>query len=95
MSTPSSPKRFIAGAVCPQCAEMDKLVMFRDAEQQSVRECVRCGYRDVMTEQGPQVLEPSTRVNSPRPGEPTLAHEEPVQLLTIRDSSPPKNTKPH
>ena len=25
-----TPKRFIAGAVCPRCAEMDKLTMYTD-----------------------------------------------------------------
>ena len=34
-----------AGAVCPKCGEMDKLVMFRD-ENQTRRECVNCGYQD-------------------------------------------------
>ena len=37
------PRRFIAGAVCPRCGEMDKLVVDSDAD---TRECVRCGYGD-------------------------------------------------
>ena len=36
-------KRFIAGAKCPQCGEMDTLMLFwRDNVEQV--ECVRCGY---------------------------------------------------
>ncbi len=36
-------KRFIAGAVCPTCSEMDTLMLFwRDNVEQV--ECVRCGY---------------------------------------------------
>ena len=38
-------KRFIAGAVCPKCAAMDRLVVFEDTSG-SVRECVECGYTD-------------------------------------------------
>lgn len=81
-------KRFIAGAVCPRCAEMDKLVMYQDDKQQQVRECVRCGYSDVMTDQGPQSMadeEITTRVNQPRPGEPGLAHEDEIQVLNVID----------
>jgi len=81
-------KRFIAGAVCPRCAELDKLTMHLDEQQQQVRECVRCGYQDVMTEQGPRQMQKDeliTRVNQPRLGEQTLAHEDEVQLVTIID----------
>lgn len=89
-------KRFIAGAVCPRCAEMDKLVMYLDDENNQARECVRCGYQDVMTDNGPeqrgtrQALSPNpeveelaTRVNKPRPGEQSLAHEDEVQVINI------------
>lgn len=81
-------KRFIAGAVCPRCAEMDKLQMYENEQQQQVRECVRCGYQDVMTDQGPKQLsseELSTRVNQPRPGEQPLAHEDEIQVVNILD----------
>jgi len=40
-------RRFIAGAVCPRCARMDKIVVNLDTDQ---RECVACGY----SEQRPQ-----------------------------------------
>jgi len=59
-----SPKRFIAGAVCPRCAEMDKIMMFTDDNDKQVRECVACGFTDAMTEE-PDAgsLELETRVN--------------------------------
>jgi len=44
-------KRFIAGAVCPKCSEMDKIVMYKDESGKENRECVACGYNDVMTEE--------------------------------------------
>ncbi len=34
-------RRFIAGAVCPRCSEMDKIVVDLDNDS---RECVACGY---------------------------------------------------
>lgn len=38
-------RRFIAGAVCPQCQQVDKIFL---AEEDGVeyRQCVRCGFRD-------------------------------------------------
>ena len=36
-------RRFIAGAVCPRCGEMDKIVVDMDSEQ---RECVACGFSE-------------------------------------------------
>lgn len=42
---PSTPprRRFIAGAVCPRCALMDKIVVDLDTDQ---RECVACGFAE-------------------------------------------------
>lgn len=54
-------KRFIAGAVCPKCSELDKLVMFKEEEKQ-YRECVSCGFRDEMLINGVG-RELETRVN--------------------------------
>lgn len=89
-------KRFIAGAVCPRCAEMDKLMMYADEDNQQVRECVRCGYKDVMTDAGPkQFDEIKTRVNQPAPGAPTLAHEDEVQLVKIIDPNPGSKCRDH
>lgn len=76
-------KRFVAGAVCPRCSELDKLQMYLDDKGQQVRECVRCGYSDAMTDDGPEELE--TRVNQPRAGEEALAHEDELQFINIMD----------
>ena len=57
----STVKRFIAGAVCPRCAAMDRVVMYED-EGQQVRECIDCGFRDVMASE-PETQELETRVN--------------------------------
>jgi hypothetical protein len=58
---PDSPRRFVAGAKCPQCQAVDKVVMYRQ-EGVQYRECVSCGYRDNMVfEQTFREIE--TRVN--------------------------------
>lgn len=60
----ASKKRFIAGAVCPRCAEMDRIVMFTDDSDRQVRECVACGFTDALAEEtGSSVAELATRVN--------------------------------
>ena len=53
-------RRFIAGAVCPRCGLMDKLVVDTRHER---RECVSCGYRDQRPTE--VVTELRTRVNRP------------------------------
>ena len=57
----SSPKRFIPGAVCPKCAEMDRLVSYTN-EQGTFKECVACGFLEKQIVQvAPSELD--TRVN--------------------------------
>ncbi|MCL6268494.1 YheV family putative metal-binding protein [Sansalvadorimonas sp. 2012CJ34-2] len=58
-------KRFIAGAVCPKCAAVDRLVMFEE-DGETIRECVECGFTDIQRNQevGQDNLEElKTRVN--------------------------------
>ena len=57
-------RRFIAGAVCPRCARMDKIVVDLDTDQ---RECVACGFNESRPgQEGPgPVTELSTRVSRP------------------------------
>jgi uncharacterized metal-binding protein (TIGR02443 family) len=74
-------KRFIAGAVCPSCSQMDKLVMYLQDEVQ-IRECVRCGYSDQQDENG-NISEIKTRVNQPRAGEKSVPGNEDVQVLSL------------
>lgn len=39
----SRPPRFIAGAVCPRCSAMDRIVVSPDGE---TRSCIDCGFTD-------------------------------------------------
>ncbi len=57
----SSKRRFVAGAVCPRCSEMDKLVVYSE-DGKDFRECVACGYKDEMHFK-PIARELDTRVN--------------------------------
>ncbi|WP_150305697.1 YheV family putative zinc ribbon protein [Pseudomonas saliphila] len=63
-------RRFIAGAVCPACSQMDTIVMY---EEDGVphRECVSCGFADTLDERGNSVpREIPTRVTAPKPAKP-------------------------
>lgn len=67
-------KRFIAGAVCPRCNEMDKIRAWRDDEVETqFRECVNCGYEDKQSTkveaQSPELV---TRVNTPHSSAPEV-----------------------
>jgi uncharacterized protein len=80
------PRRFIAGAVCPKCAEMDKLVMFSNDDGEEVRECVACGYTQTTSEQAVEdqkEAELATRV-TPLDGRFLLDEEEkPLKILGL------------
>lgn len=74
-------KRFIAGALCPACQQMDKIVMY-DEDGIRWRECVSCGFKNKLeTLPADEVKEVATRVNQPRKGEPPLPHE--VKVISI------------
>lgn len=57
-------KRFIAGAVCPRCGQMDKLRAWQEDRMQH-RECVVCDFTDTMSLDLPEEL--PTRVNQTQP----------------------------
>ena len=81
--TAAGKRRFIAGARCPACGAIDKIVLERH-ESGARQYCVDCGYEDSLQHAG-GVEELETRVNTPRPGEATLAHEIPVDTIKILD----------
>lgn len=52
----SRKKRFIAGAVCPECKQFDTIIMYPDEQRV---ECVRCDYEEVMpSEPEPEKVTP-------------------------------------
>lgn len=69
----NTPKRFVAGAVCPSCKEMDKLMMW-SVDNVPHRECMACGFTDTLNEQGLSVAnELTTRVNQTKASDPQQA----------------------
>ncbi len=72
-------RRFIAGAVCPRCGKMDKLLVDSETEE---RECVSCGFSDARPTTG--VAELPTRVSR------AVARLVETQAATVRimDSTP-------
>ena len=85
-------RRFIAGAVCPRCGLIDKVVMLLDSDDRQ-RECVSCGYTDKLDGEA-EISEPATRVNQPRVDQPVLEHEEEIQTIRILlDNENPESSK--
>lgn len=81
MPSKSPRRRFIAGAVCPRCSLMDKIVVDLDTDQ---RECVACGFAEARPGPGSQADshagELPTRVSRPVARR-TETAAEPVRLV--------------
>jgi len=78
----TSKKRFIAGAVCPRCGEMDKLVSYSN-EQDTIKECVACGFEEKQAVQV-ELDELGTRVNH-LPEDDMSNQDGSVQVVQIMD----------
>jgi len=83
-------KRFIAGAVCPQCEALDRIVVeffVEQADQQELsrRRCVSCGFSDDLTplDDTPALGVPKGRAERPRQ---TEVESEKVRILDPKDS---------
>lgn len=71
-------RRFIAGAICPRCGELDRVVVDLDTDR---RECVACGFSEARPAEdgGGLVREPVTRVTRPA----ARRVETPAEAVTI------------
>ncbi|WP_108126635.1 YheV family putative zinc ribbon protein [Saccharospirillum mangrovi] len=80
--------RFIAGAVCPRCGEMDTLKAGNDGNVM-VRECVECGFTDRISDSVNAPTELTTRVSEPQ--RPSDTEAQPVRIIdptsSTKDSS--------
>ncbi len=75
-------RRFIAGAVCPRCRAVDRIVVedVDDGEATRRRRCVSCGYSDTMC--AGAVIEPRGRFARPLQAAPQAAPEaRPVRVI--------------
>ena len=84
MSTPPQTRRFIAGAVCPRCGAMDKIVV--DMETQS-RECVACDFSEARPPDPLSQNELPTRVRRAA----ARRVETPAQVVTLVDPTDSEN----
>lgn len=50
----NTPKRFIAGARCPQCQQVDKIRCWHE-DKLYKSECVRCGFSETLNEAGEKI----------------------------------------
>ena len=55
-----SKRRFIAGAVCPRCSAVDKIVVDLESD---ARECVACGFSENRPQDVATSVEVPTRVS--------------------------------
>ncbi|WP_110670648.1 YheV family putative zinc ribbon protein [Salinicola halophilus] len=76
-----TPKRFIAGAICPRCAAMDRV---RSWEQNGIRyrDCVSCDFFEQLPVDEETGQELPTRVNREREANRPASEEiSPVRIL--------------
>ena len=72
-------RRFIAGAVCPRCGAMDKIVVDLDTQR---RECVACDFSEARPEETARQQELPTRVSRAA----ARRVETPAEAVTLIDS---------
>ena len=77
-NSPNHRRRFIAGAVCPRCGEMDKIVVDLDTQR---RECVACDFSEARPEDSQKQQELPTRVSRPA----ARRVETPAEVVTLVD----------
>ena len=90
---PKRPRRFIAGAVCPKCSEMDRTVMYTNDNGDEVRECISCDYSQTSKEQAQEnsqaeglATELTTRV-TPVDGKALLDEDvKPLRIMGLEDT---------
>jgi uncharacterized protein len=80
----STKRRFMAGAVCPRCSQMDTIVVY-NLDGKDFRECVKCDFKEEMR-LNIATSELETRVNH-------TADSDAVQVINILPlESTDKNT---
>ena len=75
-------RRFIAGAVCPRCSVMDRIVVDLDRDE---RECVACGFSEGRPVDSDATPELPTRVSRGA----ARRVETPAEAVTLVDPAAP------
>ena len=84
MSERPRKRQFIAGAVCPECQAMDRIVVTGEGSD-AQRQCVACGYRDSVKPAGGHL--PGTRFSSKAPARNQANPDNPPSPIRILDPS--------
>jgi uncharacterized metal-binding protein (TIGR02443 family) len=84
MSGFKSKRRFIAGAVCPRCSVMDRIVVDLETDR---RECVACGFSEARPVDSPAAEVP-TRVSRPA----ARRVETRAEVVRLLDPAPAKTS---
>ncbi|AKE51061.1 YheV family putative zinc ribbon protein [Kangiella geojedonensis] len=80
MSHKTTPKRFVAGARCPECKEMDSIVCYYEDEV-FVRECVECDFRELIGDVEPEEKESDQK----EPESDASKKVTPAQIIKIKE----------
>ena len=83
-------RRFVAGAICPACGEIDKITVSMDRADKR-RECVSCAYVDALPDES-AFSEPQTRVSSDVVQAPPESPDSMIQILSLVDPAKPHNS---
>jgi uncharacterized metal-binding protein (TIGR02443 family) len=84
-------RRFIAGAVCPRCALMDKMVVDQDTDQ---RMCVNCGFSEARPGlPGEAVLHKPAELLTRVSRAAARRVETPAQAITLIDSQKERESR--
>jgi uncharacterized protein len=77
-------RRFIAGAVCPRCGQMDTIFIYREGGVDH-RECVSCDFAEKANFSQMAEEELPTRVNRPVREAVETVREQDLQVVKILD----------
>ena len=77
--------RFIAGAVCPSCGAMDRLVLEPGSDQQ--RHCVACDFRDELEPASSAELKTRVTGRQALPEEKNTETTSPVRIVELGSRS--------
>jgi uncharacterized metal-binding protein (TIGR02443 family) len=84
-------KQFIAGAICPECKEMDSLVLFTEEQQ---IECVSCDFKQTSEQRDAALSTPANQsatqgkkqaISSTANGKPNYSNVGSISITEIKD----------
>ena len=78
-------RRFIAGAICPECGALDRIVLYDHPQEGPVRECIECGFLDKQPEfKAPELVQ--TRLSTAEVAGYPKADNDVRPLLIVEDT---------